>query len=146
MKPIKTIQWLSLVSVLAIGTGPVGAADATATNTVTGVHRSIFILPTSSKDGRDPFFPNSTRTVEIAPTAANNNKEAEITSLKCPGVSGTPDRMLAIINNHSFAVGDEGDVTTSTGKIHLRCLEILSDVVVVEVNGRVHRIKIGVEQ
>jgi hypothetical protein len=50
--------------------------------------------------------------------------------------------LLAIINNHTFGVGDEGDVLTPSGKIHLRCLEIHPDMVIVEIGGKIHRINL----
>ena len=43
---------------------PLLAADET-----TGAPKSIFNLPTSSKEGRDPFFPDSDRPYEIAAAA-----------------------------------------------------------------------------
>ena len=42
---------------------------------------------------------------------------------------------MAIINNHTFAVGDEGDVITPSGRVHLRCIDIQPGTVVIEVNG-----------
>ncbi len=101
--------------------------------------QSVFIMPTSSKDGRDPFFPESTRTVDAMAAASHI---VEITSLKVPGISGTPGHLLAIINNHTFAVGDEGDVLTTSGRVSLRCLEIHTDYVIVEINGQIHRLNL----
>jgi hypothetical protein len=108
------------------------------TNSVPNI-RSVFVVPKNTQEGRDPFFPESTRLVDVStPT----NRTPEITSLTVPGISGTPDHLLAIINNHTFAVGDEGDVLTTTGRIHLRCVEIQTNAVVVEVGGQIHRIKL----
>jgi hypothetical protein len=104
---------------------------------------SIFIVPSGTKDGRDPFFPESTRTFVDQVAASQTNRTAEITSLKVPGISGRDGNLLAIINNHTFAVGDEGDVLTPAGRVHLRCIEIKPTYVVVEVNGRTHRITLG---
>jgi hypothetical protein len=147
MKSKHPIAWLALAAALFAPAGRLAAASAPATNEVAGVYRSVFVLPTSPKEGRDPFFPNSTRTMKIVKAAAaTTEKQEDVTALKCPGVSGTPGHMLAIINNHSFAVGDEDDVTTPTGKIHLRCVEIQADAVMVEINGRLHRITIGADQ
>jgi hypothetical protein len=100
---------------------------------------SVFILPASTKEGRDPFYPESVRTFETKVVASNI---FEITSLKFAGVSGTPGHLFAIINNHTFTVGDEGDVMTASGRIHLRCLEVGADSVMVEINGQTHRIKL----
>ena len=108
-------------------------------STGVGTVHSVFILPRSPKEGRDPFFPESTRTMELTPAAVHT---VEISSLKVPGISGPPGHLLAIINNHTFAVGDEGEVLTPTGRVNLRCLEINPDHVLVLVNGQVHRINL----
>lgn len=96
--------------------------------------RSVFVLPTSPRDGRDPFFPESTRLFENTVAAKPAAKMvANVFSIK--GFSVEHGRAMVIINNHTFAVGDEGDVRTSDGRMHLRCLEIRNGMVVIEVNG-----------
>lgn len=96
-------------------------------------HRSVFVLPTNPNEGRDPFFPDSLRPYE---SAVVNNHTAEITSLIFKGVSGPPGHRLVIINNHTFGAGDEGDVTTAQGRLHVRCVEIRDDSVVIESGGQ----------
>ena len=124
--------------------GADSAPEAQKTNSVPGF-ASVFTMPTSVKEGRDPFYPESTRVFD-ALMAANQAKQAsptvEITSLKFVGVSGTPGHLLAIINNHTFAAGDEGDVLTPSGRIHLRCAEVKPGYAVVIVNGQFHQLKI----
>lgn len=115
----------------------------TSTNTPTTIPapvvRAVFILPISSRDGRDPFYPESIRLVaEAAPTSG----AFDISSLKVPGISGTPGHLFAIINNHTFGIGDEGDVVTPSGRVHLRCVDINSELVTIEINGQVHRIRV----
>lgn len=124
----------------------IGLASATAENKAAPAPVKIsssFVLPAGTKDGRDPFFPESTRAFEVTMAASQTNRTAEITSLKVPGISGTSGSLLAIINNHTFAVGDEGDVLTSSGRVHLKCLQIAPTYVVVEINGQSHRINLG---
>ena len=104
---------------------------------------SLFIVPSSNVEGRDPFFPESTRVFEVMMAASQTNRTAEITSLKVPGISGESGHLLAIINNHTFAEGDEGDVLTASGRVHLHCIEIQPTYVVVEVNHQKHRINLG---
>jgi hypothetical protein len=106
--------------------------------------RSVFIQPTSTKDGRDPFFPESTRTIAeaTAQTNAAAGRTTDATALKVRGISGTPGNMLAIINNHTFAVGDEGEVLTSSGRIRLRCVDIRQDGVSVEIAGRIQHLNL----
>ena len=117
---------------LMVNAAPVAKSDKT------NLIRSVFILPANPQQGHDPFFPDSIRPYENA--AAANPKTADITSLMLRGFSGTIDHRLVIINNHTFAAGDEGDVITSTGRIHLRCIEIGTDAVVVEVGGQYHKL------
>jgi len=94
--------------------------------------RSVFIIPANPQEGRDPFYPDSMRVYKtLAPTQA-----AIISNLSVKGFSGTPGNWTVIINNHSFAVGDEGDVLDGTGRVHIHCLEIVPGRVVIEANGQ----------
>ena len=141
MKNLKKDPLLLALLAIIMGGATVTAADKTMPAPVK--ISSIFVMPAGTKDGRDPFFPESTRAFEAMIAATQTNRTAEITSLKVPGISGTAGNLLAIINNHTFAVGDEGDVLTPAGKIHLKCLQIAPTYVVVEVNGTTHRINLG---
>lgn len=104
----------------------------------TNAIRSVFVFPSTPQQGRDPFFPNSNRPYEHAAVATP--QVADVSSLVVKGFSGTTTHRLVIINNHTFAAGDEGDVTTSAGRLHLRCLEIGSNSVVVNVGGHRHEL------
>jgi hypothetical protein len=106
----------------------------------TNLPQSVFILPANPREGRDPFFPNSNRPYEAAETATSTNRAVEITAVVLRGFSGSPDHRLAVINNHTFAAGDEGEVTTVQGRIHVRCIEIKPHSVVVEIGGQYHEL------
>lgn len=94
---------------------------------------STFTIPATSADGRDPFFPDSLRPYEET-SAAQHKLEAN--AFKIKGLSREHGRAMVIINNHTFAVGDEGDVLTTAGRVHLRLIEIHgNDTVIIEVNG-----------
>jgi len=137
---MKIFGHIALAATLSIGCAGAlmaNAAPADKSDKTNDV-RSVFILPANPGEGRDPFFPDSIRPYENA--AAASPKTADITSLVVRGFSGTVSRRLVIINNHTFAIGDEGDVTTSSGRIHLRCIEIGTDSVVVEVGGQYHKL------
>jgi hypothetical protein len=100
--------------------------------------RSVFVLPTNPSEGRDPFFPGSTRPYEAA-TAARP-QAGDVSSLMLKGISGPPNRRLVIINNHTFGVGDEEDLVTPQGRIHIRCVEIKARSVVIESGGQRHEL------
>jgi hypothetical protein len=103
---------------------------------------SIFIMPSGPSEGRDPFFPNSTRPYE----QYVSKRPVEVTSLQIKGFSEIAGRRYVIINNHTFAEGDEGDVITADGRIHIRCLTVGMDSVLVEANGAQHLLKFSDQQ
>jgi hypothetical protein len=103
------------------------------------VLRSIFNQPTSPKDGRDPFFPSSMRL--FASMVVPDSKTKDLSSLVIQGKSGTSDHPLVIINEVTFAQGDERDIITPDGRIHIHCLQIVGDLVVIEANGQRHQLR-----
>lgn len=146
MKPIKKqfLMWPAVPAVLAItwtvsvagAANPPSAKDAKDTKPV--INQSIFVLPTGPAEGRDPFFPDSNRPYEAA--MAKSHVKDEVSLLEFKGFSGTPDARLAIINNHTFAAGDEEYVLTDQGRVQVRCLEVKSNSVIVEVSGQRHEL------
>ena len=146
MKTSKHIFWLVALTLAAIESVAVCAAESKPTALQTAP-RSVFVEPASPKDGRDPFYPESKRFVAepTAPTKAVD-RTSDLTSLKVLGISSTSERLLAIINNHTFAEGDEGDVLTSSGRVHLRCLAIQPDSVTVEIGGHTQILKLDVKK
>ena len=121
-----------LAFVLALVAAPAAGVDQIKTS------RSVFTMPSNPKDGCDPFFPDSARPYEAA--AAANPRVADITSLVLRGFSGSMGLRLVIINNHTFGVGDEGDVITSAGRLHISCIEIKTNSVVIAVGGQRHEL------
>ena len=126
--------WLSAgVVVLAASAAPVATP---ATPEV--VSRSVFVIPTTPKEGCDPFFPNSTRPYEVV--SATHPHTADVSSLILKGISGPPDHRLAIINNHTLGVGDEANIATPQGPIHVSCVEIKDSSVIIEFGGQRHEL------
>lgn len=99
---------------------------------------SVFVMPANPREGRDPFFPESSRPYEEA-LASTNRTEASAFTIK--GMSYEHGHAMVIINNHTFAVGDEGDVVSGSSHVHLRLIEIRGDAAVIEVNGLRREIK-----
>jgi len=141
MRPINIHSWKVAPVVLAI-TWTVSASGASnmppAKGAKTDSNRSVFALPASPADGRDPFYPDSNRPYEAAMAGAKSKDEISLLEFK--GLSGTSDNRLAIINNHTFAVGDDEYVLTSQGRVHIHCLEIRANSVIVEVSGQRHEL------
>jgi hypothetical protein len=122
---------------LAAGAWPLAAAPAD-TNALV---QSIFTMPSSPSEGRDPFFPNSMRPYEDA--IVKVKRPVELTSLQIKGFSQIGDKRYVIINNHTFGAGDEGDVITPDGRIHIHCLAVGVDSVMVESGGAQHLLKMA---
>jgi hypothetical protein len=114
-------------------------ATAPSTNEVVAA-QSIFVIPTSPQEGRDPFYPRSTRIYAAQVVAVPTNQTTAVAApvsldLRLNGISGTAAQPLAIINNRTFGVGEQGEVITTTGRAHIRCLEIRKDTVIVQAPG-----------
>ncbi len=96
------------------------------------IPKSVFVIPSSPREGTDPFFPKSTRRVEPLP---KDTRPAASAELHLKGFSGPPQHRLAIINNYTMAAGEESDLNLGSARVHVRCVEIKDDSVVVEVGG-----------
>ena len=87
------------------------------------IQQSIFAYPNNASEGRDPFFPSSPRVYGSNPD--NQLRSPSLTDLALKSILGTPPRVFAIINNHTFAPGDDGDITTRDGRrLHIHCVEV----------------------
>ncbi len=58
------------------------------------------------------------------------------------GNLGAVGHRLAIINNATFAVGEEGEVAVNSGHIRVICKEIKDDSVLVLVNGQERNLRL----
>lgn len=101
------------------------------------VPQSQFIIPKKSSDGKDPFFPKSTRVISGDTPIAKPGPTPVVAELLLRGISGSDEQPLAIINTTTFGLGDTLDVTTKAGKMSIRCLEInkTTGTVLVQIGG-----------
>ena len=97
------------------------------------IPQSVFVIPTSPLEGKDPFFPRSMRLFSSGVLETNVPLPTPSVELRLNGISATADRRLAIINNQTFEINEEGEVRTSQGRARIRCLEIKADSVLVQV-------------
>ena len=145
--------WLCALSFAICVSGesaPGGKTNAPGTGIATNapaeqpIPQSVFVVPSSPQDGKDPFFPNSKRMIVVNP---GKTKPAPVAAdLAVKGFSGTKARPLVVINNHTFEIGGEGEVMTGSGaRVHVRCLEIRPDdlTAVVEVAGQQQTLRMG---
>jgi hypothetical protein len=97
--------------------------------------RSVFVIPATSQEGKDPFFPESTRQRPVMRATATNLPPV-VPELELKGVSGAANRRLAIINNRTFESGEVGEVICNAGRVRVTCMDIKADSVQVIINGQ----------
>jgi hypothetical protein len=103
--------------------------------------RSVFV---DDPEGKDPFFPNSTRRFAQKPEVVRPVLKAGPQSVRLGGIVGTEERRVALINNQGFEAGEERRVRipNSREEFMLRCVEIRESSVVVTIDGGVERYEI----
>jgi len=69
------------------------------------------------------------------PQKSDLPEPAWIQKIKLGGISGTPDRRLVLINNKTFAKGDQTALKIGEKRVMVRCLEIREASVVVSIEG-----------
>jgi hypothetical protein len=85
--------------------------------------------------GRDPFFPTSKRRGEVVRTNPIVEPVANFSNLALKGISNIKEKPLAIINNKTFEVGEEGEVRVNGLLVKVKVTEIRDHSAVVTVNG-----------
>jgi hypothetical protein len=141
VRNITAMWFLAFVAGLSATATPVAQVT-----TEQPIPRSIFNLPANPQEGRDPFFPNSLRPYVTAAANAPVRQTRDLSALVLQGISGPPDQRLVIINGVTFAVGDEAEVRTPQGRIHIRCLEIKDKSALIEADGQRHELYYGEKQ
>ena len=140
-----TAAILVLAAILAVVLGPAangasskpaGDARTNAIPTVTQVEipQSVFVIPATPREGRNPFFPQS---VAAAPVVIKkSNSTLDFASFVLNGITSPPKR-TAMINGRTFEAGEEGEVKLpGGGKVLIKCEEIRGDSAVINVNGQ----------
>ncbi|MDB6066787.1 MAG: hypothetical protein JWR26_2995 [Pedosphaera sp.] len=88
---------------------------------------------------KDPFFPLSIRQAVKSTNAA---PAFSASSFVLKGLSGSSDRRLALINNRTLAAGEYAEITTSAGKIKIRCVEIRDSSVLIRTDAQSETIEV----
>ncbi|MBE0543573.1 MAG: hypothetical protein IH623_19685 [Verrucomicrobia bacterium] len=120
-------------------TGKPDPAAVESTAVMAELPRSEFKMPAAPADGKDPFFPKSTRVygeVKVTPSVTPTPKTAPVVDLVLSGYSGG-ENPIVTINNVNFGVGDNLEVVSGKERVRVVCLEInvLAGTAVVEANG-----------
>jgi len=132
----------------ALADTPKAPAPSNAAPAELVIPKSVFIIPGTPQDGKDPFYPRSVRVYASSVIVNTNTQVAAVPTveLHLNGISGTAARPLAIINNRTFELGEEGELNSAGSRTRLRVLEIKPDFIVVQVAGerRILRLRPGI--
>jgi hypothetical protein len=114
------------------------AGSAGVSNAEPAIPLSVFVMPATREEGKDPFFPRSMHPYGSAPVKASTNKEPVqvVLDLKFNGLSGTVEHRLAIINGRTFDQGEEAEVRSGAARVRVKCVEIKTDYVIIEAAGQ----------
>lgn len=127
----------TMMILAAAGTLTLSAAPKTASpEKAKEIPKSVFTLPTGPQEGRDPFFPDSQRPYISNP--AKSTVAPSLGELTIKSILPSGNRAFAIINNHTFAPGDDGVVTLKDGRrltIHCSDINVAAGTVTVEASG-----------
>ncbi|MBI3415406.1 MAG: hypothetical protein HY043_08810 [Verrucomicrobia bacterium] len=133
-----------VAALTATGAAPVAQTAASVTKAPIVIPQSVFVDDLTK--GKDPFFPGTVRRVDktavAAATAANttaNPAKPKVELVQLKGILDGANRRLALINNHTFAAGEQAEVKTLSGNLRLQCVEIRAHSVVVLLNGETQR-------
>lgn len=138
MKPRATFfPSLTAALLLLTAASPLTLSAASTNQTAKAeIRQSVFAYPSKPSEGRDPFFPSSQRV--YTSNIPQQTSGPTLSDLTLHTILGTPPNVVALICNHTFAAGDEGDVTTKAGqRMRIRCksIDAVAGTVTVEANG-----------
>jgi len=127
---------------LVIGCAAVAALVATTASAHAGANTNAVVRPRSvfaddPQRGKDPFFPESVRRMQVVADIGTNAvaRPVSTTQLQLKGISGSKSQPLALINNSTFSAGEAGEVRAGTQIVKIRCREIRDRSVLIEVDG-----------
>jgi hypothetical protein len=99
--------------------------------------RSVFFADTGA--GKDPFYPNSKRRLEVIEQSIATNSVPQPNSffqyLSLKGISGAKGQRLALINSSTLGVGEMAEIRCGVQLVKVRCVEIRDRSVIIELNG-----------
>ncbi len=94
--------------------------------------KSVFV---DDPGGKDPFFPNRQRGQAVVQKPQQLSREPNWRALQLRGITGAGNQRFALINNLTFAKGEDGEVRVPNAKIKIRVLEIREKSVIILIDG-----------
>jgi hypothetical protein len=122
------------------------AVETNAVSVAVVIPKSVF--STNVNEGKDPFFPESTRRAHLlaerSAVRTSRPVQARSSYLKLNGLWPSKSRPLALINKTSLAPGETADISVMTVnaqnkpesiKVTVRCIEVRKESVLISIDG-----------
>ena len=122
------------------GKDPVPSTNSVPAVAEQEIPQSVFLIPVTPKDGRNPFFPESAQIVPqiTKPKGDQFGDQAFVLN----GMTPSGPRRTAMINGRTFEIGESGEVRLPSGtKLLIKCEEIKVDSVIISVDGQRREIR-----
>jgi hypothetical protein len=110
---------------------PAAKKTTSLTNAEPVIPSSVFVIPSRKEDGRDPFFPQSTRLFASQQPVVPTEKNAKPIEVPLT-LTGIIPLKLAMVNGRTFEQGEEGEVNANGVRKKIRCIKITSESAIVE--------------
>ncbi len=123
------------------------STNAVPATTPTEIPKSVFVVPTSLRDLRNPFFPQAfvppTPSPDPARTAIKQDSQHGDSLFVLNGITPSGPKRTAMINSHTFEAGESGEVKVATGvKVLIKCEEIRNESVIILADGQRRELKL----
>jgi hypothetical protein len=108
------------------------ATPAASAQELSEVPKSVFAIPATIKDGRNPFFPYAP---QPKPVPAPGPSQVITEGFILNGITSPPKR-TAMINGRTFEVGESAEVRVGGSKVLIKCEDIRDSSVIINVGGQ----------
>lgn len=133
-KPVLVLALLGggLSALAAPGKPPKPAPDANSAPAPAEIPQSVFVIPASPKEGRNPFFPHA---IAASPVAQVRRGAVDTSGIVLNGVTSRP-KPSVMINGITFEKGEEHEIRLAGGgRVKVLCQDIHEDSASVVING-----------
>jgi hypothetical protein len=107
------------------------AKKTASTNAEPVIPTSVFMIPARKEEGRDPFFPTSTRLFASQQPPVQKGQKPLPVEIPLT-LTGIIPLKLAMVNGRTFEPGEEGEVVANGVRKKIRCLKVTSESAIVE--------------
>ncbi|HEY5911284.1 MAG TPA: hypothetical protein VJA21_11845 [Verrucomicrobiae bacterium] len=112
------------------------------------IPKSVFAVPNSARDLRNPFFPQAFVQPTPTPQPVRTGQpqpppKVETSVFVLNGITASGPKPTAMINSHTFEAGETGEVKLASGaKVLVKCEEIRNESVIILADGQRRELKL----